>query len=136
MLIPLIARNDIRKMSAATKAVLTNQEIIDLNQDKACIQGFVYSFTDSVETWVKPLSNNEVAVCFLNRSVKPAAVAFDWKVNVITDSVFNLKYDFAAAKYAVKNLWSHKEEGNTDKTYKANLQPHDIVVLRLRPVKK
>jgi alpha-galactosidase len=133
---PLIAGNDIRKMSAATKMVLTNREIVDINQDKSGIQGFVYSFADSIETWVKPLSNDEVAICFLNRSVKPASIAFDWKGHVITDTVFNFKYDFSATKYSVRNCWLHKEEGNTDKAYKANLAPHDIVVLRLKGLTK
>ena len=132
---PLIAGNDIRKMSAATKSVLTNQDIIDVNQDKLGIQGFVYSFKDSVETWVKPLSNNEVAICFLNRAVKPAAFTFNWNQQVITDSVFNLKFDFTTMQYAIKNLWLHKDEGNIAKPYKVNLQGHDVVVLRLQPKK-
>ena len=132
---PLIAGNDIRKMNAATKAVLTNQEIIDINQDKLGIQGFLYSFTDSVETWVKPLSNEAVAVCFFNRSVKPVSVLFDWKTHPITDTIFNLKYDFSSFKYSIRNLWLHKEEAGTGKPYKANLLPHDIIALKLTPWK-
>ena len=133
---PLIAGNDIRKMTPATRSVLTNKDIIAINQDKAGMQGFVYSFADSIETWVKPLSNHELAVCFLNRSVKTVAVSFDWKKQVITDSVFNLTFDFANDRYAIKSLWLNKEQGNTDKTYTTSLGPHDIVVLRLRPIRK
>lgn len=132
---PLIAGNDIRKMSVATKSVVTNQDIIDVNQDKLGIQGFVYSFIDSVETWVKPLSNNEVAICFLNRAIKQKAFIFNWNQQIITDSVFNLKFDFTATQYAIKNLWLHKNEGGTNKPYKVNLQGHDVVALRLQPKK-
>ncbi len=133
---PLIAGNDIRKMSAQTKTVLTNKEIAALNQDSLGIQGFVYSKKDSIETWVKPLSNNEVAVCFLNRSVNPATVTFNWKEHIIIDSVFNLKFDFTNTTYSIKNLWLHKEEGNTSKPYKAVLQGHDVVALRLQAIIK
>jgi len=132
---PLIAGNDIRKMTAATKAVLTNREVVDISQDKLGIQGFVYSFEDSVETWVRPLANNELAVCFLNRSVKPVAISFDWKVNPITDSIFHFKYDFSATNYSLQNCWLHRLEGSTGQPYKASLQAHDIVVLRLKELK-
>lgn len=133
---PLIAGNDIRKMSAQTKTVLTNKEIAALNQDSLGIQGFVYSKKDSIETWVKPLSNNEVAICFLNRSVNPATVTFNWKEHIIIDSVFNLKFDFTNTTYSIKNLWLHKEEGNTSKPYKTVLQGHDVVALRLQAIIK
>jgi alpha-galactosidase len=133
---PLIAGNDIRKMTAATKAILTNKNIIAVNQDALGIQGFAYAVKDSIETWVKPLSNTEVAICFLNRSLKPASFTFNWKENIITDTVFNKKFDFTAATYRINNLWLHKDEGDTGKPYTTVLQGHDIVVLKLRPAQQ
>lgn len=133
---PLMAGNDIRKMSAQTKAVLTNKEVVALNQDSLGIQGFVYNVKDSVETWIKPLSNNEVAICFLNRSVNPATVNFNWKEQQVIDAVFNFKYDFTSSNYSIKNLWLHKEEGNTSKPYQAVLPTHDVIALRLQPAKQ
>jgi alpha-galactosidase len=133
---PLIAGNDIRKMSAQTKTVLTNKEIVALNQDSLGIQGFVYNKKDSIETWVKPLNNGAVAISFLNRSVNPATITFNWAEHTIIDSVFNLKFDFINTTYSIKNLWLHKEEGNTAKPYKAILQGHDVAALRLQPIKQ
>ncbi len=133
---PLIAGNDIRKMSAHTKAVLTNKEVVALNQDSLGIQGFVYNVKDSIEIWVKPLSHNEVAICFLNRSVNPATVNFNWKEQPIIDSIFNFKYDFTSSNYSIKNLWLHKQEGNTSKPYQAVLQGHVVIALRLQVLKQ
>ncbi len=133
---PLMAGNDIRKMDAPTRSVLVNKEVIGINQDSLGIQGFVYSFADSIETWIKPLRNGELAVCFLNRSVMPARLSFNWKQHPVTDSVFNYHYDFNTTNYSLQNCWMHRSEGNTNTIYRAVLPGHDIVMLRLKPVKK
>ena len=132
---PLIAGNDLRKMSKETATVLANKDITALDQDKLGIQGFVYSTKDSMETWIKPLENDELAVCFFNRSIKANSVAFDWKANPISDTLSKLNVDFATTKYSIKDLYTKKETGNTTKVFKANLLPHDIIVLRLRKIK-
>ncbi len=49
---PLIAGNDITKMSPQTKALLTNKSAIAIDQDTMGIQGFRYAKKDSLETWV------------------------------------------------------------------------------------
>lgn len=67
---PLIAGNDLRKMSKETISVLTDKDIIAIDQDKLGVQGFVYSKKDSIEVWVKPLENDELAVCFFKRTLK------------------------------------------------------------------
>lgn len=86
---PLMAGNDIRKMSKQTNAILINKELIPVNQDPAGIEGFRYSKKDSMEVWVKPLSNEEWAVLFLNRSAKPMKINFNWKDELIKDTIFN-----------------------------------------------
>ncbi len=76
---PLIAGNDIRKMSEAVRSILTNKEVIAVDQDKLGIEGFVYKIKDSVEIYVKPLSGNDWAICFLNRSETTKNISFKWK---------------------------------------------------------
>jgi len=88
-----------------------------------------------VETWVKPLQHNELAVCFLNRSVQSRSFVFDWKTNPVVDSVFNMTFDFSSSIYTIRNVWLQQEEGSTEKTYQGNLLPHEIIVLRLKPKK-
>ena len=65
--------------------VLINKEAIAVNQDSLGIQGFKFSTKDSIETWFKPLKNGEWAVCFLNRSLKPVKMEFDWSTKVYDD---------------------------------------------------
>jgi alpha-galactosidase len=128
---PLMAGNDLRKMNEETKSVLTNKDVIAVNQDALGIQGFKYSDKDSVQTWFRPLSNGEWAVCFVNRSSTSKTVEFDWKKEVVTDNVFNKGLHADVIAYKLRDLWTKKDAGNTKKNLKGVVQPHDVLLLRL-----
>ncbi len=129
MAAPLIAGNDITKMSAQTRSILTDKDVIAIDQDTMGVQGFRYAKKDSLETWVKPLGNSEWAVCFLNRNNKPMPVSFDWKNNAIADEVSGAKMNGAA--YKIKDVWANKAAGTTAKPFATTVPPHDVVLLRL-----
>lgn len=61
---PLIAGNDVRKMSRVTTEILTNQDVIAVDQDKLGVQGFKYSTEGGLEIWYKPLSGGEWRFAF------------------------------------------------------------------------
>ncbi|NBP69403.1 MAG: glycoside hydrolase family 27 protein, partial [Cytophagia bacterium] len=63
---PLMMGNDVRNMKKETIEILTNKEVIAIDQDALGIEGFRHTTIDSVEVWVKPLVNEQWAVCFLN----------------------------------------------------------------------
>lgn len=128
---PLIAGNDLRKMTKETLAILTNKELIAINQDKLGIQGFKYAAEDGLETWVKPLSDGNWAITFLNRSDSEKQINFDWKNNSIKDADFGYEADFANSIYRIKDLWKNKEFGTTKKFFKAKIQSHDVITLKL-----
>ena len=128
---PLMAGNDLRKMSDQTKAILTNKEIIAIDQDALGMEAFRYYAFDGMEIWVKPLVNNELAVCFLNRSTHPQNVSYEWKGHAITDTIAKINVDFNANSYRLKDVWAKKDLGTTDKTLKQTVGPHDLLVLKL-----
>ncbi len=131
MAAPLMAGNDIRKMSAQTKAILTNKAVIGIDQDPLGIQGFKFSDTDSLQTWFKPLQNGEWAVCFLNRSDRQRQVYFNWSKELVIDKLFNYALD-RNRNYHLYNVWTGEEEGTTSKPLNALLQPHDVIMYRLK----
>jgi alpha-galactosidase len=128
---PLIAGNDLRKMSRETESILTNKEVIAVNQDKLGIEGFKYIDKDSLEEWVKPLANDNWAVCFLNRSQAPVQVNFNWKEEIINDTLFKKTLNANTQTYKIRNLWSHSMQGDTQKPFVAMLPSHDVIVVRL-----
>jgi alpha-galactosidase len=75
---PLMAGNDIANMTPETKAILTNQEIIALNQDTLGQQATVYRESNDYQILIKQLSNNEKAVCLLNKSEEKKSVLVDF----------------------------------------------------------
>jgi len=128
---PLVAGNDFRKMSKETLAILTNKDLIAINHDKLGIQGFKYSAEDGLEVWVKPLSDGNWAVTFLNRSEVNKKINFDWKKHLIKDADFGYEADFNKTVYKLKDLWKNKEIGNTKKSFVSELASHDVITLKL-----
>ena len=131
MAAPLIAGNDIRKMSKETGNVLINKNVIAIDQDATGVQGFRYSNKDSLETWMKPLSGGDWAVCFLNRGATPQNISFDWKNNIITDSLSKQVLNTGTDLYKINDVWAGKMTGTTKTVLKAVLPSHDVLMLRL-----
>ncbi len=128
---PLIAGNDVRNMSKETREILTNKEVIAVDQDALGIQGFPALTEDGLEVWVKPLANDDWAVCFLNRSNQAKTINFDWKDNFIKDDNFQKQLDAKKTAYKVRDLWAKKDLGTTETVLKTSVAPHDVVMLRL-----
>jgi len=128
---PLIAGNDLRNMSKETNAILTNKEVIAINQDKSGMEGYKYRVKDSLEIWVKPLSEGDWAFCFLNRSDKSMKVNFNWKDELVTDTLFNKTLNAKDHTYRIRNVWTKSNVGDTQKPLSAMLPAHDVIMLRL-----
>lgn len=128
---PLIAGNDLRNMSAETREILTNKQVIAVNQDALGIQAYKYATADSVETWIKPLKNNEVAICFLNRSASSQKVNFNWKKRPINDKLSKTYINFNKAEYEVRDIETGKAKGKTTSVFEATIPSHDVVMIRL-----
>jgi alpha-galactosidase len=129
---PLIAGNDLRSMSKETIEVLTNKEVISINQDALGVQGFRYSIKDSVETWLKPLQGGDWAVVFLNRNrSKPVTIDFNWQANAVSDTLSKATLDAKKTTYKLRNLWTKKDSGDTQKPLQATIAAHDVLAFRL-----
>ncbi|MDP4257801.1 MAG: glycoside hydrolase family 27 protein [Bacteroidota bacterium] len=129
---PLISGNDLRKMSPQTTAILTNKEAIAIDQDPLGAQGIRYSTRDSVETWVKPLQNGDWAICFLNRSLNPKNLSFDWGKENIADSLVHSALNVHSTTYSLHDCWQGKNVGSTSAPLAATIPPHDVILLRLK----
>ncbi|HVW15240.1 MAG TPA: glycoside hydrolase family 27 protein [Mucilaginibacter sp.] len=129
---PLMSGNNLHSMSPQTTGILTNKDVIAIDQDPLGVECFKYSMTaDSVETLVRPLVNGDLAICFLNRSDKPQKVDFDWSAHPIDDAISKTNADFTKTTYKLRELWSKKEMGTTKRPLKQAIQPHDVIMLRL-----
>ncbi len=129
---PLIAGNDIAHMTPETRAILTNTEVIAIDQDSLGVQGLQYSASDSVEIWFKPLANGDWAMTVLNRRTTPQRVVFDWKKQEVSDSLSGRATHFASTVYRLRDLWADKDVGSTSRPLAVEVPPQDVLALRLR----
>ncbi len=118
MAAPLIAGNDLTRMSAATRATLTNAEIIALDQDPLGAQGTRVR-AGSQEVWAKRLADGSVGVGLLNRGSSTATIAVQWS-----------DVGLGASSATVRDLWAHADLG-TLAGYSAAVPAHGAVVLRV-----
>lgn len=117
---PLIAGNDLTTMSRETLAILTNPEVIAVDQDPAGIQGHLVSEQGPLEVWVKPLADGSKAVGLFNRgeSIMPVTVRF----NEIG----------AGSSVSIRDLWARKDLGTFNDSYTAQVPRHGVVLLKIR----
>ncbi len=127
---PLIAGNDLRKMTPQTLSILTDKDMIAIDQDSLGVEAYKLAEKDSLDTWVKPMKKG-LAICFLNRSEKAQTIDFNWTANPLADDVSKMKVDFKQTNYKVRDLWAKKELGTTKKPFKQVVPAHDAIVLRL-----
>lgn len=128
---PLIAGNDLRNMSKETAEILTNKEVIAVNQDSLGIQGVRHSAEDDLEIWFKPLVRGDWAMCVLNRKSTSKKFIFDWKKESVGDALSNRQMQLATTVYRLRNLWTKKDLGTTEVALTADVPGHDVLMLRL-----
>jgi alpha-galactosidase len=128
---PLMAGNDLRSMSAETKAILTNREVIAVNQDALGVQGFQHSARDGVEVWFKPLEGGDWAMAVLNRNPASRKVSFDWKAEKVSDALSKREASFDTT-YSLRDLWAGRDAGDTRRALSADVPAHDVLMLRLK----
>ncbi|MDR1974924.1 MAG: glycoside hydrolase family 27 protein [Bacteroidales bacterium] len=129
---PLVLGNDLRTMSSDVLGIITNKDIIALNQDTLGLQGFKYTTLGTIEIWAKPLSNGAWAFCFLNHSENLAELNFDWNNVTIKDELFGYEVIFNKNNvFKIKDLFVGKNIGNTKTPLKAILGKNQVLVVRV-----
>lgn len=132
---PLMLGNDIRKMDEPTRQLVTNKEVIAIDQDKLGIQGFRFMNLDGFDIWVKPLDNNEWAFAFVNMTEQKRHLSYDWAKYYCKDGLVNREIQWGKQKFALRDLLAHKDFGDTSKKLECDVEAHDVIVFRLSPKK-
>lgn len=120
---PLLLGNDLTSLSESTKAILTNEEVIAVNQDTTGVQAkLVKDDGAGLQVWAKPLHgklSNERAVVFFNRKSAPATISVAWKDLNLGGTV------------SVRDVWAHTDLGVIDSIYSATVPSHGVVMLKV-----
>ncbi|MCV7357562.1 glycoside hydrolase family 27 protein [Mycolicibacterium fluoranthenivorans] len=117
---PLLAGNDIRSMSPRTAAILTNREVIAVDQDPLVVQG--HPLAGDPRVLVKPLSGGAVAVGLFNQSGDTVTLHASLSAIGLADGTC----------HTVRDLWRHND-ATTDGDLSASVPRHGVALLRVSP---
>jgi alpha-galactosidase len=116
---PLLAGNDLSTMTPETVALLTNRDVIAVDQDAMGKQGDRVSAEGPIEVWLRPLADGSKAVGIFNRHPSAMTARVDFQ-----------KLGFAHAVKA-KDLWQAKDLGTINAPYSVTLPGHGVLFLRV-----
>ena len=122
---PLIAGNDLEHMDGATREILTNREVIAVDQDRLGIEGHLAYRHGTAEIWVRPLAGGREAVVLLNRGARAISIRLRWAELGLPGYL----------KLRVRDLWRHQNLPVSTHSMTFKLAPTSAVMLRETPVR-
>jgi alpha-galactosidase len=118
---PLMAGNDLRRMSVETLGILTNREVIAIDQDVLGKQGERIMSHDGIELWAKPLQNGSQAVGVFNRTDDEKAVKFTWA-----------ELGRSGRPKALRDLWEHRDLELAGEGLSGRVPAHGVLLLNVK----
>ncbi|XP_061369452.1 alpha-galactosidase-like [Gastrolobium bilobum] len=120
---PLLVGCDIRAMDDSTYELISNQEVIAVNQDKLGVQGKKVKSNSDLEVWAGPLSDNKAAVILWNRSSSNATVTASWSdIGLEPGTIVD-----------ARDLWAHSTQESVSGEISAELDSHACKMYVLTP---
>lgn len=127
---PLMIGCDIRSMSQVTKEILTNPEILAINQDVECRGPYVIPNRHNPEnlfTLVKPMSDGSLAVGMFNLGDRKAEISLQfWDMGIPSAAGMGLE---------LRDCWARRDEGVFTERCAKDVEPHSCLMYRARPLK-
>jgi len=117
---PLIAGNDLTRMTPYTVEILTNREVIAVDQDPLGKPGFRVAQEGPFEVWMKPMADGSRVVGLFNRQTTTEQITANFAQIGIRGEA------------AVRDLWLKKEMGTFRDSYSAHVPPHGVVLVRMK----
>jgi alpha-galactosidase len=103
--------------------ILTNKEVIAVNQDALGSEGRRVLRNGDLEVWAKQMQDGSRVVVLLNRAVTEKEIGFSWE---------SLGYP-SHLTASVRDLWKSKDLGQSKGKFSAIVAPHSVVMLKVAP---
>lgn len=119
---PLILSGDITRLDDFTLGLLTNDEVIDVDQDPLGKPGYRVSKDGDKEVWIRQMEDGSHAIGLFNRGETETDVTASW-----SDLGFS-------GEQHVRDLWRQKDLGRFKDKFSATIHKHGVVLVRMWPV--
>jgi alpha-galactosidase len=120
---PLIAGNDLRDMRPEIRDILTNKEVIAVDQDPLGSEGRRVKKNGDLEVWSKQMKDGSRTVILFNRASGDHEISVNWE---------DLGYP-NHLEAAVRDLWQKKDLGRFTGKFSASVVSHGVVMVTVRP---
>ena len=120
---PLLAGNDLRDMKPEIHDILSNKEVIAVNQDQLGRQGQRVRKDGDLEVWAKQMQDGSRSVVLLNRDISEKKIAVSWE---------DIGYP-GHLSASVRDLWRAKDLGQFKGQFSASVGPHSVVMVKVAP---
>lgn len=117
---PLLLGCDLSKLDAFTLNLITNDEVIAIDQDAKGSPAKRVVKTPDYEVWVKDLEDGSKAVGLFNISANNTNIAIDWKALGINGN------------YAIRDLWRQKNLGSSAKSFTSMVPSHGVRLVKIK----
>jgi alpha-galactosidase len=117
---PLLLGNDVRAADSTILSILSNPDVIAVDQDWGGSQGRRVRDLGNQEIWAKPMSDGSVATVLFNRDGAPTTISTTAAELGLTGS----------SAYALRDLWS-KATSTSTSAVSATVPGHGAVMIRV-----
>lgn len=134
---PLLIGCPIEQLDDFTLNLLTNDEIIEINQDPLGKSARLLSEEEGVQIWAKPLEDGSYAVGLFNVADfgKTPETYFRWGDEKSKTFTFDFNKINLKGKYQLRDVWQQKDLGSFNNSFKTDIRHHGVLMLRMYPKK-
>jgi hypothetical protein len=134
---PLLIGCDMDKLDAFTLNLLTNDEVIAINQDPIGQQASRISNDNGKQIWVKEMEDGSKAVGFFyaDDGKKNPVDYFSWGKKSTTKITMHAADIGIKGKFKVRDVWRQKDLGLFNDEFTAHVNYHGVVLLRVWEVR-
>ena len=116
---PLLIGCDMSRLDEFTLSLLTNDEVLEVNQDPLGKQAARVAKDGDTEVWAKDMEDGSKAVGLFNRGEDPAKVSVTWQQLGIS------------GERAVRDLWRQKDIARSSERFETEVPAHGVVLVKL-----
>jgi alpha-galactosidase len=121
---PLLVGCDLTKLDEFTRDLLTNDEVLEVNQDELGQAACRVRKDGELEIWSRPLADGTIAVGLFNRGLEPADLTATWTELKLT------------GPHSVRDLWQRKNLGSFTESFTAQVPAHGSQFLKIGSAKE
>jgi len=118
---PLFIGSPVEKLDKFTLSLLSNDEVLEIDQDPLGQQAYLAYKDFGGEVWVKNMEDGSKAVGLFNRSAEEMTVSAPW----LQLGIYG--------KQRVRDLWRQKELGTFENVFEAKIPTHGVLLVRIFP---